>query len=206
MTVQTLPAPVEAPTISDQSPGYGLKPQGQWQYEDWLHFPDDGWRYEILDGVLHMMPPPTIVHQRSSGRLFAQMFLYAQQNKLGEVLEAPCGVKLPQQTVPVEPDIFFIKQERLEIIGQDYVYGSPDLVVEIMSPSNPNYDRQRKFRLYEQNGLPEYWLVNYWDKRVEVFVLRGEEYQLQGRYDMGQTVISEQLTGFTIEVATIFDF
>ncbi|MDM8518992.1 Uma2 family endonuclease [Anaerolineales bacterium HSG6] len=205
MTVtQTISAP--AATSAPPNIQFRLKPQGTWTYQDWLQFPEDGWKYEIINGELQIMPPPAVYHQWSSGELFVQMFMFVKQNNLGKVLEAPCGVKLPHQDVPVEPDIFFVKQERLEIIQADYVYGAPDLVVEIMSPSNPNYDRKHKFQLYQENGVLEYWLVNYWQKYIELFVLRDGVYQLQGKYDLGETISSEQLAGFELVVADIFNF
>ncbi len=122
------------------------------------------------------------------------------------VLEAPCGVRLPNQPVPFEPDIFFIKKERLQIIGKQYVEGVPDLVIEILSPSNTNYDRETKFQLYQAAGVAEYWLVNYWDKTVEIFTLVNNTYQLRNKYSVSEIVTSEQLTGFKMAVEKIFAF
>lgn len=180
--------------------------QGEWTYEDWLKFPDDGWKYEIIDGVLYMTPPPAINHQRSSSQLFVAMFKHIADYKLGEVLPAPCGVRLPNQPVPVEPDIIFVKKDRLDIIGANYVEGAPDLLVEILSPSNANYDRETKFELYEKAGVSEYWLVDYQAKTVEVFTLVEGDYTLAGKYTVGDTLVSGQLEGFKIAVEAIFNF
>ncbi|NJN94879.1 MAG: Uma2 family endonuclease [Anaerolineales bacterium] len=180
--------------------------QGDWTYQDWLNFPDDGWKYEIIDGVLQMSPPPSVNHQRSSGGLFARMRLYAEDKNLGEVLEAPCGVRLPNQPVPVEPDIFFVKKERIGIIGNQYVEGVPDLVIEILSPSNASYDRETKFKLYQEAGVPEYWLVDYEAKTIEVFNLAQENYTLTGKYTGDDTAASTQLPGFKIVVGILFNF
>ncbi len=180
--------------------------QGTWTYEDWLKFPNDGWKYEIIDGVLYMTPPPATAHQGSSVELSSQMHIYAKENDLGRILVAPCGVHLPKQPVPVEPDIFFIKKERLHIIHKNYVEGVPDLIVEILSPSNPNHDRKTKFALYQNVGIPEYWLVNYRDKTVEVYTLARDGYSLVGKYGPGDVVKSEQLAGFKMVVGSIFDF
>lgn len=185
---------------------YGLRPQGSWTYEDWLNFPDDGWTYEIIDGELYMTPPPGTGHQRSSVRLTTKMVNFVVDNDLGEILEAPCAVHLPSQPVPLEPDIFFIKKEQLEIIEDKEVAGVPDLIVEILSPSNFQYDRIKKFEIYQAAGVPEYWLVNYWEKTIEVFVLREAAYTLLGKFEVGDTVVSEQLAGFQVEVGSIFDF
>ncbi len=153
-----------------------------------------------------MSPPPATGHQRTSSRLFVKMFNYAEDNDLGEVLEAPCAVRLPNQPVPVEPDIFFIKKENLSIIKEKEVEGVPDLIVEILSPSNISHDRDRKFSVYQAAGVPEYWLANYWEKTVEVFILTGGVYTLGAKYQMGETVVAEQLTGFNVAVKTIFNF
>ncbi|MCP4578145.1 MAG: Uma2 family endonuclease, partial [Deltaproteobacteria bacterium] len=86
--------------------------QGQWTYEDWLQLPDDGYRYEVIDGVLHMSPPPRTDHQRISFRLARRLGNFAEKHSLGEVFSAPTGVRLPNQPVPVQPDILFIRAER----------------------------------------------------------------------------------------------
>jgi Uma2 family endonuclease len=193
------------------TPAAGVSPprfprQGDWTYEDWLNFPDDGWKYEIIDGVLHMAPPPTVNHQRSSGGLFARMRLYAEDKNLGEVLEAPCGVRLPNQSIPVEPDIFFVKKERLEIISRQYIEGAPDLIVEILSPSNASYDRETKFKLYQEASVQEYWLVDYEAKIIEIYNLSQNVYTLTGKYAGKDIATSTQLAGFGIAVETLFNF
>ena len=180
--------------------------QGDWTYEDWLDFPEDGWKYEIIDGVLYMSPPPAIAHQDASGELVARMRIHAEDNDLGKVLAAPCGVRLPGQAVPVEPDILFVKKERLEIMGAQYVEGAPDLIVEILSPSSAHYDRETKFNLYQQAGVPEYWLVDYRAKIVEVYILSEGVYILAGKYAGGSAVSSSQLTGFKINTDALFNF
>lgn len=177
--------------------------QGAWTYDDWLKFPNDGWKYEIIDGELYMTPGPTPAHQRSSISLAARMYIHVTANGLGEILEAPCDVYLPGQPVPVQPDILFIHQERLSIIANDGVRGVPDLIVEILSPTNAGYDRERKFRLYEKVGVPEYWLVDNRAKMVEVYVLDGSSYRLDGKYGMGDTAVSRQIAGFQVAVDSI---
>ena len=193
-----------APTAPFHRPRFPR--QGDWTYEDWLNFPDDGWKYEIIDGVLYIAPPPAINHQRLSFKLARMMADYAENNNLGEVLEAPCGVRLPGQPVPIEPDIFFVKKERAGIIGNQYVEGAPDLAVEILSPSNANYDRETKFKLYQAAGVPEHWLVDYEAKTIEIFNLAQGVYTLTGKYTGSDTAASRQLPGFEVVVGTLFNF
>jgi Uma2 family endonuclease len=178
--------------------------QGRWTYDDWLRLPDDGFRYEILNGELFMAPPPTPQHQDAATELISRMRMFAKEHDLGKVLAAPVGVRLPNQPVPVQPDILFVRKERRSIIGQDYIEGAPDLVVEILSPSNWTYDRKQKFQAYSEAGVQEYWIVDYRKKIVEVFVLEGRTYALINQYGSGEAVRSTALKGFEIKVDDIF--
>lgn len=180
-------------------------PQGEWTYDDWLRLPDDDrFKYEVLDGVLHMTPPPTPYHQDAAGELFAQMRTYARQHSLGMVLAAPTGVRLPGQPVPLQPDILFVRGERRAIVGANYVEGAPDLVVEVLSPSNWMYDRGEKMEAYREGGVPEYWVVDYRERSIEVFVLEEGVYVLTGRFGSGQSARSPALAGFEIAVDDVF--
>src|SRR5690606_27422899 len=80
---------------------------GEWTYEDYRQLPDDGYRYEIIEGELYMTPAPNIGHQRSSRNLEYALWHVVKKNTLGEVLDAPCDLILPGGT-PVQPDIMFI--------------------------------------------------------------------------------------------------
>ncbi len=178
--------------------------QGYWTYEDWQHLPDDGFRYEVLDGVLYMSPPPTIPHQDSSGELSSQMRQHAKKRDLGKILSAPVGVRLPGQPVPLQPDIVFVAKERRQIIHDDYIEGAPDLVVEILSPSNWPYDRGEKMEAYRQAGVREYWIVDYRARMIEVLVLEETTYVLIGKFGPGDTARSTVLTEFEIAVNDVF--
>jgi len=192
-------------TANHQNQTHCFPRQGEWTYEDWLQLPNDGWKYEIIDGVLYMSPPPLIRHQGISMRLSSSLHFYASQHKLGIVLTAPCGVRLPGQQVPVEPDILFIKQANLQIIEERYVEGAPDLIVEILSPSNANYDLETKFNLYQAAGVAEYWVVNGWEQTVTIHQLGETDYQAPNVYGLGAVATSTALHGFQIAVETIFN-
>lgn len=178
--------------------------QGEWTYEHWLQFPNDGWKYEILDGVLYMSPPPTINHQDVATELIARMRIHTRLHKLGVVFAAPTGVHLPTQAVPVEPDILFVRNERRHIIEERYVEGAPDLVVEVLSRSNADYDRTIKYAQYERAGVTEYWLVNYWDETIAIYNLVDQNYRLTALFQNGDTATSQVLTGFQIAVTDLF--
>ncbi|HEX6384139.1 MAG TPA: Uma2 family endonuclease [Anaerolineae bacterium] len=178
--------------------------QGDWTYEDWLRLPDDGFRYEVLDGELYISPPPTISHQNSVTSLTASMRMYAVDHDLGLVLTSPVGVRLPAQEVPVQPDIVFVSKERRDIVGEEYIEGVPDLVVEVLSPSNWLYDRGKKQEAYRQAGVREYWIVDYRAKTVEVLVLEESAYVLIDKFGEGDVARSAVLTGFEVAVEDVF--
>jgi len=178
--------------------------QGQWTYDDWARLPDDGTRYEVIDGELAMAPPPATPHQFASGNFFELMRLFVRARKLGYVLAAPIGVRLPTQPVPLEPDIVFVSAAHKSIIEQQYIEGVPDLVVEVLSPSNWIYDRKEKFNVYKLAGVPEYWIVDYRAKTIEVFVFEKRDYALLGKWTLGETAISRALEGFQVRVDEVF--
>ncbi len=199
MAERTLIRPIQAvPPVS------AWPEQGQWTYEYWLRLPDDGYRYEVLDGELYMTPPPATQHQDTLLALAAAMRTFASSRRLGKVLAAPCGVRLSNQSVPIQPDILFVSAARANIIGKEYVEGAPDLVVEVLSPSNWSYDRREKFRAYLEGGVPEYWIVDYRARTVEVFHAEEGEYVLLGKHGSGETARSVVLTGFEIHTDDIF--
>jgi Uma2 family endonuclease len=197
--VQAPPQPnSRAPLSGPQSHPGKLPAPGQWTYEDWRRLPDDGFQYEVLNGELYMVPPPTVEHQRISFRLALKMGTFVLAHQLGEVLEAPCGVQLPGQPVPVQPDIFFIRAERLHILGREYVEGAPDLVIEVLSPSNWLYDRREKFLAYQEAGVAEYWIVDPRLGTIEVFVLEKGMFTLVSKSSGEDVARSQVLEGFEV--------
>ena len=178
--------------------------QGEWTYEDWLRLPDDGYCYEVVDRVLFISPPPRIEHQRIVVRLIRLFGNFVEDHHLGEVLVAPVGVRLPSQPIPLQPDVLFIQADRLEIIEEDYVEGAPDLVMEILSPSNWLYDRGEKMQAYQDGGVTEYWVVDPRAGTIEVYVLEQGAYLLVGKYERGETAQSQIVPGFEASVDGVF--
>ena len=178
-------------------------PQNKWTYEDYRRLPDDGWIYEVLEGELYMSPPPIPIHQENSGNFFAAFHAYARKHDSGKVYDAPIEVVLADWATPVQPDIVFITKERLHIIKRSRIEGAPDIIVEILSPSNWLTDRREKFEVYAKAGVREYWIVNPIARTIELFVLRADRYALIGKYGVGETVRSEVLPGFEIKVEDV---
>lgn len=178
--------------------------QGEWTYDDWAKLPDDGWRYEVIKGVLHMTPAPTPQHQRISRRIQRALEDFLRDNNLGEVFDAPIDVMLPGQDTPVQPDLVYIPADQTEMITHRRIEGVPPLLVEVLSPGNWWVDRHPKFELYVECGVREYWIVDPRDESVEMYVLEDDHYVLADKSEPGSTITSHVLAGLTIDVDTIF--
>lgn len=129
-------------------------------YADFLLFPDDGNRHEIIDGVHYVTPSPNFSHQELLGRLHLALgnFL-ATRRHLGRVVLSPFDVVMSNHDV-VEPDLLFIAGDQQAIITQANVQGAPALVIEILSPSTRRRDLGIKRALFDQKGVRECWLVD----------------------------------------------
>ena len=144
--------------------------------DDYLSLPDDGKRYEILDGILHVSRSPTTLHQRVSRRVLLSLMLALEHAGKGEVFNAPMDVVLGPNDV-VQPDLLFVSTERSGIIGEQRIEGAPDLIVEILSPGTRRRDLVVTAQTYERCGVPHYWVVDPKRKRLEAFVLEHGEYR-----------------------------
>jgi Uma2 family endonuclease len=144
--------------------------QIRYTFEDWVSIPEDPSRlYEIVDGELFVGPPPRPRHQQVAVSLTRILSTLAVQHGLGEVLTSPVGVRLENDTV-TEPDVLFVASDRLHIVDWDgYILGPPDLVVEILSPSNREYDRTLKRKRYLASGVAELWIVDSDEHAIEVW-------------------------------------
>ena len=129
-------------------------------YDDFLLFPDDGQRHELIDGEHYVTPSPNRVHQRIVGNLHFELRTYLNAHVVGEVFLAPFDVVFSHFDV-VEPDLLYISNERRrEILTAQNVRGTPDLVIEVGSPGTRRRDETIKRRLYERSAVPEYWIVD----------------------------------------------
>jgi Uma2 family endonuclease len=146
-------------------------------YADCLDW-DEDLRAEIINGNLYVMSPPVTVHQRVSRELLLQFGNFAK-GKSCEVFPAPFGVRLfPKEDLSddtlVEPDIVVVCDPAK--IDKRGCNGAPDLIVEILSPSNSRHDRFTKFDLYLKAQVREYWVVDPEKKEVQTFILNGDRY------------------------------
>ena len=156
-----------------------------------MALPDDGKRYEVLCGVLYMAPSPDKWHQKTAGGIFYHLYTAIQLTGLGEVYVAPFDVILSPKTT-VQPDVLVVLKEHLDRASKEGVFGAPDLVVEIASPSTARLDLSKKYGAYAAAGVPEYWVVTPDAHTVELFVLKDGVYNSLGIYS-GPAVLPTQI-------------
>jgi Uma2 family endonuclease len=138
-------------------------------YDDFLLFPDDGKRHEIIDGEHYVTPSPTPRHQVLLGRLHFEIELVLRQHPgTGKVFLSPLDVIFTKWDV-VEPDLLFIAMDQVDILTEKNVQGPPALVIEIASPGTRKRDEGIKLRLFDRGGVQEYWLVDPESNRVKVW-------------------------------------
>ena len=177
-------------------------PQGEWTEEDYFSLPDTNLYVELSEGRLIMPPHPTRSHQAAVLELAVRLRTFVRERDLGEVHIAPLPVRLWPGKIR-EPDILFLSKEYADRAGEK-VYGVPDLVVEVVSPSTEKTDRVEKFAEYAKAGVKEYWLAGPDGKTVEIYGLRDGQYILLGKYNSSQIASSEILPGFKVKVEELF--
>jgi Uma2 family endonuclease len=189
-------------TGSDHGPS---RPGVKLTYDDFVLFPDDGKRHELIDGEHYVTPSPNMKHQAVSGTLHGLIWNYLKQHAVGKVYPAPLDVVFSHFDV-VEPDLLYVSEARREVLTATNVQGAPDLVVEIGSPSTRRRDEKLKHQLYERFNVTEYWVV---DPDVDVVRV----YRLQdGRYlraqelslDHGDVLTTPLLPGLELPLSEIF--
>lgn len=174
-------------------------------HEDYLGFPDDGRRHELIDGEHFVTPSPTRRHQEIFGELFLALGTYLRLHRLGKLYSAPMDVILSDHDV-VQPDILFVSNERREVLGK-WIHGAPDLVVEIVSPSSRRLDEMAKRRVYERYGVRELWVV---DPDIEVVKIYrrieagGFARPVELRREDRQSLESPLFPGFSLPLDDLF--
>jgi Uma2 family endonuclease len=151
-------------------------------YEDFAALPDDGKRYELHEGELSVTPSPGRRHQTILGRLFVLLTLHVRASGHGEVFVSPFDVIMTNITV-VEPDIIYVDDERLRIVSERGVEGSPTLAIEVISPYSKSIDRRRKMALYAAHDVTWYWIVDPDARTIEAYRLEGSAYRLTGKLE-----------------------
>jgi Uma2 family endonuclease len=178
-------------------------PRKTYTYQDYFEMPDDGNRYEIIEGELLMSPAPYMNHQFISLNLVLKLAKFVLENKLGKICYAPVDVLLSDFNI-VQPDILFISSDNLQIITEKNIKGVPDLIIEIISPATGYYDLSGKKDLYEKFGVQEYWIVDPMKQRIDIYLNFEHKFELHQRLEKKGIVKSNILKGFEIDLETIF--
>ncbi len=123
--------------------------------------PDDGQRYEVIEGELFVTPSPSSAHQRVLGELHARIHAYLRGSTVGKVIFSPSDIRRGDQSRNrVQPDLFVVRLDGGVWPAEPFGLGDLLLAVEVASPSNPRYDYHTKRTWYLEGGVPEYWVVN----------------------------------------------
>ena len=176
----------------------------KWTYQDMVENLPPESRYEIINNELYEMPAPNTEHQRISRKIEVQLTLFVEKNQLGEVFDAPFDVVFDEDNT-TQPDILFISNENLKNLNDKNFRGSPDLIIEILSPSSELRDKESKKELYLKFGVKEYWVIDPSILFVEIFAIENGQY-IQKDFIVVNGVLSSQvLEGFEIIGDSFFD-
>jgi Uma2 family endonuclease len=175
-------------------------------YDDFLLFPDDGKRHELIDGEHYVTPSPNTRHQRVSGKLHLLIGNWLEAHPIGQLFYAPFDVVFSNFDV-VEPDLLYMSNARAgEILTDKHVSGVPELVIEIGSKGTRKRDETIKRRLYERVGVDEYWIVDSDIDSIRVFRRAAGAFgrPIELSAEAGDALETPLLPGLAIPLARIF--
>jgi Uma2 family endonuclease len=190
----------------DENEEMTTKPGVKLTYDDFVLFPDDGKRHELIDGEHYVTASPNTKHQRVSGNLHWLLRSYLEPHPTGQIFYAPFDIVFSRFDV-VEPDLLYMSNERAaEILTSNHVTGSPELVIEIGSPSTRQRDETIKRRLYERSGVVEYWVVDPELDVVRVYRRSGDRFDrpIELSLEAGDALTTPLFPGLELPLAGIF--
>jgi Uma2 family endonuclease len=175
-------------------------------YDDFVHFPDDGKRHELIDGEHYVTPSPNQRHQRILGKLYLVIGNYLEAHPIGDVFFAPFDVVISHHDI-VEPDLLYLSRERAaQVLVPEHVRGVPNLVVEIASKGTRKRDETIKRALYERSGVSEYWIVDPKSEVVRVYRNGPDGFgqPVEFRRGVDDTLTTTLLPGLEISLQRVF--
>jgi Uma2 family endonuclease len=172
--------------------------QGEWRDGDYFALPGNR-LVELVNGSIEVLPGPSLLHQFIARLMFLSLHEFCERNKSGIVMTAPTRVRVSDRHYR-EPDVLFISSRNLGRRQEQY-WETADLVVEILSPDDPDRDLIDKRRDYANAGIPEYWIVDPRDKTIHVLTLDGTQYSATCT---SQVAESGLLSGFQVDVMELF--
>ena len=174
-------------------------------YDDFVLFPDDGKRHELIDGEHYVTPSPNLKHQAVLRNLLTTIASFLRTHRIGNVYGAPLDVVFSHFDV-VEPDLLYVSEARRHVRTSKNIQGAPDLVVEIGSPSTRQRDERLKHQLYERFRVTEYWVVDPEIDVVRVFRLMDGKYPRAHELSLvrGDILTTSLLPGLELSLSEIF--
>lgn len=178
----------------------------RWTSADLETLPDDGKRYEIIDGELYVAKQPDWPHQRACGQAFRLLQNWSDQTNHGQANIAPGLIFADDDDVA--PDVIWISNERLNtaLESDGKLHYAPELVIEVLSftGTNERRDREAKLKLYSRRDVSEYWLLDWRKKQVEIYRRQGKALEHFATLDEDETLTTPLLDGFSCPVAKLF--
>ena len=175
-------------------------------YQDYVHFPEDGRRHELIEGDHHVTPSPNTRHQEISLNLTRFLSPFVSDHGLGKLFAAPFDVVLGPTDV-VQPDLLFLRKEHLDRLTEANLRGAPDLAVEIVSESTRGRDEVAKRHLYARYGVTEYWIVDPVTETVKIHRLTDEggyRRAAELENEAGDSLESPLFPGFSLPLGDLF--
>jgi Uma2 family endonuclease len=180
-------------------------------YEEWLNLPETKQRYEIIDGVMIVPPGPNVDHQWILLEMYSRLSNFARTVGIGIVLAAPLDVMIQRRPLRVrQPDVLFLNTQRTgirrraDVIGMNFLELPPDLVVEVLSPSNNRREMANRMQDYQQIGVYECWLVSPEAETIEIISLTAAEPESTAIFGVEDTLRSDLLSGFELNLTEVF--
>lgn len=170
---------------------------------DYVQLPDDGPRYELIEGELLMAPAPNLFHQRISFNLTLILGNFVEKKRLGKIFVAPFDVIFDEHNV-LQPDIIFFSNARVSALTKAGATGAPDLAVEILSRGAEKRDRIQKRKIFARSGVEELWLIHPDKQRIELYRLKENPDQPLQVLKAGEQFQSRLFPGLTIDAREVF--
>jgi Uma2 family endonuclease len=175
-------------------------------YDDFVLFPDDGMRHELIDGEHYVTPSPSTRHQRIVGNLHLLIGSWLEDHPIGHAFLSPYDVVFSEFDV-VEPDLLYLSNERAaQVLTPLHARGVPELVIEIASKSTRRRDETIKRRLYERAGVSEYWVVDPESDTIRVYTRENNRFgkPLELSREAGDVLKTPLLPGLDVPLARVF--
>jgi Uma2 family endonuclease len=182
----------------------GVRANVPYTYQEYCYLPNDGRRYEIIEGDLYVTPAPSSMHQTVSRRLQFALMSQLEATGIAMVFNAPFDVIMAETSV-VQPDLAIIRQSRRGSISKRGLEGIPDVAIEIISPTTRGNDAILKKAAYARAGIPEYWIVDPDLGHVEIFRLKESGYDPGVLFDRSATLTSPSFPEVAVPLLPVFE-